>query len=156
MILFWSSLAASVLAVVGCGYLITAAILVGRFGRGCAPARPAATPAVTVLKPLHGDEPGLFDNLTSFCFQNYSGRMQIVCGVQDADDAVIAVVERLREVQADRDLDLVIEAKMHGLNRKVSNLINLAPRIRHDVVVVADSDMRVNRDYLSRVAAAPC
>jgi ceramide glucosyltransferase len=154
MILFWSSLAASVLAVVGCGYLITAAILVGRIARDRAPACPAATPAVTVLKPLHGDEPGLFDNLTSFCVQNYSGRMQIVCGVQDADDAVIAVVERLREVQADRDLDLVIEAKMHGLNRKVSNLVNMAPRIRHDVVVVADSDMRVNRDYLSRVVAA--
>ena len=154
MILFWWSLAASVLAVVGCGYLITAAILVGRIARGRAPACPAATPAVSILKPLHGDEPGLFDNLTSFCAQDYSGRMQIVCGVQDADDTVIAVVERLREVEADRDLDLVIEGKMHGLNRKVSNLVNMASRIRHDVVVVADSDMRVNPDYLSRVVAA--
>jgi ceramide glucosyltransferase len=154
MILFWWSLAASVLAVVGCGYLITAAIFVGRIARGRAPACPAAAPAVTVLKPLHGDEPGLFDNLTSFCAQDYSGRMQIVCGVQDADDTVIAVVERLREVEADRDLDLVIEGKIHGLNRKVSNLVNMAPRIRHDVVVVADSDMRVNPDYLSRVVAA--
>src|SRR5262249_19086292 len=131
MILFWSSLSASMLAVVGCGYLITAAILVDRFARGRAPACPAAAPAVTVLKPLHGDEPGLFDNLTSFCVQNYPGRMQIVCGVQDTGDAAIAVVERLCQVQADRDLDLVIEAKVHGLNRKVSNLVNMAPRIRH-------------------------
>ena len=50
------------------------------------------------------------------------------------------------------DLDLVIETKVHGLNRKVSNLVNMAPRIRHDVVVLADSDMRVDPDYLSRVS----
>src|SRR5262249_58720325 len=67
MILFWSSLSASMLAVVGCGYLITAAILVDRFARGRAPACPAAAPAVTVLTPLHGDEPGLFANLPSSC-----------------------------------------------------------------------------------------
>jgi ceramide glucosyltransferase len=80
--------------------------------------------------------------------------MQIVCGVQDAADGAVAVVKRLRGVHADRDLDLVIETKVHGLNRKVSNLVNMAPRIRHDVVVLADSDMRVNPDYLPRVIAA--
>ena len=154
MILFWSSVAASVVALVGCGYLVTAAILVGRRTRERAPAHPAAAPGVTVLKPLHGDEPGLFDNLTSFCVQNYPGPMQIVCGVQDSDDDAIAVVERLRATQADRDIDLVIEPKAHGLNRKVSNLVNMTPRIRHDVIVLADSDMRVGPDYLSRVIAA--
>jgi ceramide glucosyltransferase len=154
MILFWSSVAASMLALVGCGYVVTAAVLVGRRTRERVPARPAAAPGVTVLKPLHGDEPGLFDNLTSFCVQNYPGPMQIVCGVQDSDDDAIAVVERLRATQADRDIDLVIEPKAHGLNRKVSNLVNMTPRIRHDVVVLADSDMRVGPDYLCRVIAA--
>ena len=154
MILFWSSVAASVAAVLGCGYLIAATILVRRFARDRVCVSPTAAPGVTVLKPLHGDEPGLFDNLTSFCTQNYPGRIQIVCGVQDADDGAIPVVERLRKVQADRDLDLVIEAKAHGLNRKVSNLVNMAARIRHDVVVLADSDIRVDPGYLSRVIAA--
>src|SRR5437667_47336 len=84
MILFWSSVAASVVALVGCGYLVTAAILVGRLARNRASVCPAPAPGVTVLKPLHGDEPGLFDNLTSFCVQNYPGPMQIVCGVQDS------------------------------------------------------------------------
>jgi ceramide glucosyltransferase len=154
MILFWSSVAASVVALVGCGYLVTAAILVGRLARNRASVCPAPAPGVTVLKPLHGDEPGLFDNLTSFCVQNYPGPMQIVCGVQDSDDDAIAVVERLRATQADRDIDLVIEPKAHGLNRKVSNLVNMTPRIRHDGVVLADSDMRVDPDYLCRVIAA--
>jgi ceramide glucosyltransferase len=64
------------------------------------------------------------------------------------------VVEQLQKTQAGRDLDLVIETKAHGLNRKVSNLVNMAPRIRHNIVVLADSDMRVDSDYLSRVTAA--
>src|SRR5262249_30101604 len=95
MTLSCASLAALLVAVVGCGYLVTAAILVGSFARDRASACPAAAPGVTVLKPLHGDEPGLFDNLASFSVQNYPGRMQIVCGVQDAADGAIAVVERL-------------------------------------------------------------
>ena len=74
--------------------------------------------------------------------------------MQNPNDGAIAVVERLRNAQAARDLDLVIEAKVHGLNRKVSNLFNMAPRIRHDVIVIADSDMRVDPDYLSRVVTA--
>ena len=124
--------------------------------RGSQPAhaRAASAPAVTILKPLHGDEPGLLDNLDSFCRQDYPGPIQVVFGVQDPDDGAIAVVGHLRKAQTTRDLDLVIETKVHGLNRKVSNLVNMAPCIRHDVVVLADSDMRVDPDYLSRVVAA--
>jgi ceramide glucosyltransferase len=154
MILFWSSVTASLIAVAGCGFLVAATILVARAAGS--PARPhaLAVPAVTVLKPLHGDEPGLRDNLGSFCNQNYPGPIQVVFGVQDPGDGAVAVVEHLQKIQAARDLDLVIDTKVHGLNRKVSNLVNMAPRIRHDVVVLADSDMRVGTDYLSRVTAA--
>ena len=96
----------------------------------------------------------MLDNLTSFCTQKYPGHVQIVLGVHDANDGAVPVVKHLRNVQPAQDLDLVIEAELHGLNRKVSNLINMAPRINHEVVVIADSDMRVNPDYLSRVIAA--
>jgi ceramide glucosyltransferase len=145
---------ASLIAVAGCGFLVAATILVARAAGS--PARPhaLAMPAVTVLKPLHGDEPGLRDNLGSFCNQDYPGPIQVVFGVQDPGDGAVAVVEHLQKTQAARDLDLVIDTKVHGLNRKVSNLVNMAPRIRHDVVVLADSDMRVGTDYLSRVTAA--
>ena len=154
MILFWSSVTASLIAVAGCGFLIAATILVARAALSPARPRTLAAPSVTVLKPLHGDEPGLLDNLGSFCSQDYPGPIQVVFGVQDPGDGAVAVVEHLQKTQAGRDLDLVIEAKVHGLNRKVSNLVNMAPRIRHDVVVLADSDMRVEPDYLSRVTAA--
>jgi ceramide glucosyltransferase len=111
-------------------------------------------PSVTILKPLHGAEPGLFENLASFCAQNYPGAVQIILGVQDPRDDAIAVVEQLRARYKDRHLDLVVDTTSHGLNRKVSNLINMWRYIEHDVVVVADSDMRVDPDYLSRVVAA--
>jgi ceramide glucosyltransferase len=154
MVLFWCSVAASAVAGVGCAYLMTATILLRRLERDRASVRPAATPAVTILKPLHGNEPGLLENLGSFCAQDYPGDIQIVCGVQHTGDGAVAVVERLRELNPNRHLDLVVDAKVHGLNRKVSNLVNMAPRIRHEVVVLADSDIRVDAGYLCRVIAA--
>src|SRR5262249_44969166 len=66
----------------------------------------------------------------------------------------IAVVEQLRARYRDCHLDLVVDTTIHGLNRKVSNLVNMWRHVEHDVVVVADSDMRGDPDYLSRIFAA--
>jgi ceramide glucosyltransferase len=154
MMLFWLSVTASLVAVAGCGFLLTASMLVARAASGPASPCAEAVPAVTILKPLHGDEPGLLANLGSFCSQDYPGPIQVVFGVQDPGDGAVPVVGQLRETQAGSDLDLVVETKVHGLNRKVSNLVNMEPRIRHDVVVLADSDMRVDSTYLARVTAA--
>jgi ceramide glucosyltransferase len=95
MILYWSSIIAGLGSVVGCGYLVVATLLTGRFARKTWPTPRASMPGVTILKPLHGAEPGLFENLLSFCTQNYPGPVQIVLGVQDPRDDAIAVVERL-------------------------------------------------------------
>jgi ceramide glucosyltransferase len=154
MIAYWSSIAALLLAIVGCGYLLAATVLVGRFARTQTQRTPATTPTVTILKPLHGDDAGLFDNLMSFAEQRYAGAVQIVCGAADAHDPAVVVVERLRASAATRNLDLTIDATLHGANRKVSNLVNMAPRIRHEIVVISDSDIRVAPDYLARVVAA--
>src|SRR5262245_47140827 len=68
-----------------------------------------AEPAVTIWKPLHGDEPGLLANLASFCDQIYSGPVQIVFGVSRPDDQAIAVVEQLRAMYPHKTLELVID-----------------------------------------------
>lgn len=117
------------------------------------PVRPTgrAEPAVTILKPLHGDEHGLLQNLVSFCDQAYSGDVQIVFGVARADDPAVAVVDQLRALYPHRTLELVVDATVHGTNPKVSNLINMSKRIAHDIIVLADSDIRVRPDYLSRL-----
>src|SRR5262245_60057120 len=118
MILYWSSVIAGLASAAGCVYLVCAMLMTGRFPRRVPPVARKSMPRVTILKPLYGAEPGLLENLASFCAQNYPGDVQIIFGVQDAHDEAIAVVEKLRAKFADRHLDLVIDATMHGLNRK--------------------------------------
>lgn len=113
-----------------------------------------ATPPVTLLKPLHGLEPGLLDNLSSFADQDYAGPFRIICGVAQADDPAIAVVERLREAYPQAAIRLVVDDRQHGANRKISNLLNMDEGEDGEIVVLADSDIRVERDYLARLVGA--
>ena len=108
--------------------------------------------AVTVLKPLCGAEPQLYECLRSFCAQTYPS-FQIVFGVRDADDPAVAVVRRLQREYPHRDLELVVDPTEHGSSLKVSNLINMFRAARHGTLVVSDSDVRVPADYLERVVA---
>ncbi len=111
-------------------------------------------PPVSILKPLYGDEPGLLENLATFCVQDYPAPFQIVCGVHDPDDTAVVTVERLRALYPGVDIKLVADARRHGSNAKVSNLINMLPSARHDLLVLSDSDIAVPPDYLRRVADA--
>jgi ceramide glucosyltransferase len=113
----------------------------------------ASHPPITVLKPLHGDEPLLEQALASFCDQRYP-RFQIVFGVQAASDTAIAVVQRLRARFPAVDMELVVDGTAHGANRKVANLINMFPSARHDTLVISDSDMHADPFYLAHVADA--
>ena len=109
-------------------------------------------PAVTILKPLCGAEPGLYTNLRSFCEQNYSC-YQLVFGVRDSSDPALAVAQRLAAEFPHLTINIVVNAQQHGSNRKVSNLINMLACARHDVLVIADSDALVDPDYLATVTA---
>ncbi|MFL9964217.1 bacteriohopanetetrol glucosamine biosynthesis glycosyltransferase HpnI [Paraburkholderia sediminicola] len=116
------------------------------------PAQPFALVGVSVLKPLCGAEPRLYENLRTFCEQRH-GQLQLVLGVSSPHDPAIAVVRRLQAAYPARDIELAIDTRVHGSNLKVSNLINMAGRARHDVIVIADSDIAVEVDYLDSVAA---
>lgn len=112
--------------------------------------RPQTLAPVTVLKPLCGAEPGLYDNLRSFCVQRF-GEFQIVFGVRDPADPALAVVERLAAEFPALPIDVVVNPQLHGSNHKISSLINMLTRARHDVLVMADSDASVGPDYLTSV-----
>lgn len=111
------------------------------------PSRP-----VSVLKPLHGAEPGLYENLKGFCKQQHA-HYEILFGVRDAEDPSVAIVQRLQRDFPDLSMALVIDPVVHGANLKVSNLINLMAHARHGWLVLADSDISVAPDYLARVTA---
>jgi ceramide glucosyltransferase len=142
-------------------YACAAALALGRAGRrdrvdpDLGPRQvdePAELPPVTVLKPLCGAEIGLYENLRGFCLQDHPD-FQLLCGVRDSADPAIAVVRRLQREFPRRDIELVIDPRVHGANLKVSNLINLLPRVRHEWVVLSDSDIAVEPDYLRQVSA---
>ncbi|GJH12157.1 bacteriohopanetetrol glucosamine biosynthesis glycosyltransferase HpnI [Caballeronia novacaledonica] len=120
--------------------------------RGAAGARRGDdTPgSVSVLKPLCGTEPRLYSNLETFCTQTHPS-YQLLFGVASASDPAAGVVERLARAFPKLDIELVIDGTAHGSNRKVGNLINLAARAKHDLIVIADSDIAVEPDYLVRV-----
>ena len=148
----WASLACYAAAMLGCAYALVAVWAVRRFARSTLPAA-AKYPAVTILKPLHGAEPTLYANLAGFCAQTYPSPVQIVFGVDHPDDPAVAVVRKLMADLPACDLKLVIDARRHGENRKVSNLINMLGEARHPVLVVSDSDIVVGPDYLKGVVA---
>jgi ceramide glucosyltransferase len=134
------------------GYAVLALVAVLVWDRRRAPSKSLRLPAVTVLKPLCGAEPGLYANLRSFCEQDYP-QYQIVFGVRDPADPALAVVERLVTDFPSLPIDVVINPQVHGSNFKVSNLINMIARARHDVLTIADSDACVGSDYLRLVTA---
>lgn len=113
---------------------------------------PVRLPPVTVLKPLCGAEPGLYEHLRSFCQQDYP-EFQIIFGVGEANDPAIEVAGRLRAEFPALAIDIVVDPRQHGHNRKISSLINMLKHARHDVLVMADSDAFVGRDYLASVTA---
>lgn len=110
-------------------------------------------PPISVLKPLHGDEPLMEPALASFCAQDYP-EFQIVFGVRDPADPALAVVRRLVARFPQCDLAVVADPTPHGPNRKVANLMNMLPSARHPVLLVADADVHAAPDLLARVAVA--
>jgi len=120
------------------------------------PAAPAPTPwpDVSILKPLYGAEAQLSDNLETYFHQEYPGTIQFVFGVQDPNESAIPVVKSLIARHPGLDLQLVVNGAVHGANRKVSNLINMGQVARHPVIVVSDSDVAVDPNYLRTLAAA--
>src|SRR5690349_14007898 len=136
----------------GCVYMLIASVLVLRF-RPIRHSGPTSHPPISILKPLDGAEPDLFARLASLCAQDYPGPIEIICGVQASSDPVIDVVRRLQERFPDVPITLHVDARQHGFNRKVSNLINILPLARFETLVMADSDVEVGPGYLTEIVA---
>src|SRR6202795_2468639 len=111
---------------------------------------PHALPPVSILKPLKGTDPKMYEGFRSHCLQDYP-EYEIIFGVSDPNDPAIESVKALQREFSDRRIQLVISPKILGANIKVSNLAQMLLEARHDYVIVNDSDIRVEPDYLRRV-----
>ncbi|HEY1934655.1 MAG TPA: bacteriohopanetetrol glucosamine biosynthesis glycosyltransferase HpnI [Acetobacteraceae bacterium] len=150
------ALIAALLCLIGLVQALAGAALAGQFGNAAttpAGRRSGTQPGISILKPLHGDEPMLEAALASLCVQDYPD-WQIVFGVADRVDPALAIVRRLQARFPKADIAVVVDPTRHGANGKVGNLINMLPAAKHDALAIADSDLHVAPDYLARLADA--
>lgn len=140
------------LALAGITYLVLSLRHVLAFRESHAAPDSDFLPPLSVLKPLCGAEPRLYECLRSFCDQDYPD-FEIVFGVREDDDPAIAVVQRLREEFPDLTMILVEDCRVHGANLKISNVMNIMAACRHDFLLVSDSDVEVGRDCFRALVA---
>ena len=109
-------------------------------------------PPVSILKPLKGMDPEIYDSFRSHCLQDYP-EYEIIFGVSDPQDPAIASVDWLRRDFPNCDIRLVVCTEILGANVKVSNLEQMVRAAQYDHLIVNDSDILVESDYLRSVIA---
>jgi ceramide glucosyltransferase len=115
--------------------------------------RPPLTqlPPVSILKPLKGVDPEIWESFRSHCDQDYPD-YELIFGVSDKGDPAIELVRKLQTEYPNHQIKLIVCQKILGTNVKVSNLAQMLPAARHEILLVNDSDIRVPHDYLRRIA----
>ena len=108
-------------------------------------------PPVSILKPLKGIDPEMWESFCSHCDQRYP-QFQLIFGVSDPADPAIDLVRKLQAKYPNLAIDLIVCDRVLGANIKVSNLAQMLPAARHELLLVSDSDIRVPKDYLRSIA----
>jgi ceramide glucosyltransferase len=115
-----------------------------------APLPESQLPPVSILKPLKGVDPEIWESFCSHCEQEYP-QFQLIFGVSDLGDPAIEVVRKLQTKYPNLPIELMVCDRVLGANIKVSNLVQMLPAARHELLLVNDSDIRVPADYLRKV-----
>ncbi|MBF0554509.1 MAG: glycosyltransferase [Nitrospirae bacterium] len=108
-------------------------------------------PAISILKPLKGLEDCLFDNLESFCNLDYPV-YEVIFTLQDQNDPAYKVARKIKDKYHSKDISIVIEHCDAGLNPKVNNLIPAYKIAKYGLILISDSNVRVEKDYLSDIS----
>lgn len=141
----------------GMFYLVLALIAIRSFSRVKDPALTTAPPTISVLKPVKGSDPGLYQAFASICAQNYSGRWELLLGASDANthasEPLEAMAAQLMQEHPGTSVRVIPCPERLGLSGKVSTLAQMIPHALGDVLVINDADIRVGPHYLERIAA---
>lgn len=107
-------------------------------------------PFISILKPVKGIDDGAFENFASFCEQDYPC-FEIIFGIKNKNDPVIPLIEKLRREYPDVQIKLVVSNNRIGLNPKINNLENAYRESSGEIIILSDSDVRVDKNYLSAI-----
>lgn len=108
-------------------------------------------PPVSILKPVKGLDPEMFEAFASHCRQDYAGEYEILFGVSSMDDPAVPAIQRLQAEFPECSIRLVLCPQKLGLNGKISNVVQMAEEARYGYLIVNDSDIRVSPHYLTRI-----
>jgi ceramide glucosyltransferase len=151
MILFWIFAGITCFGIIGCLLQIVA---VRSYtvppDSGESTRFPRFFPPVSILKPLKGLDDGLFDNLESFCKLDYP-QYELIFALQNQNDPAYKVVKKIQEKYPSRDITIAVEYCNEGLNPKVNNLIPAYKRAKYDLILISDSNVRVEKQYLADI-----
>ena len=135
-------------------YLLSLCCVIGHFGRvrGAQEGTGGFLPPASIIKPVRGVDHQAYENFASFCRLDYP-EYEVVFAVADRDDQVIPIIEKLRVDFPQRPIRLITNVPHIGTNEKINNLCQLALKAKYDLLVMSDSDVRVEPDYLRTVVA---
>jgi ceramide glucosyltransferase len=137
-------------------YYVAAIIAAGKFfpGKPAAAAETSSdfTPAVSILKPIRGLDRETYENYASFCRQDYPEYEILFCVTDESEPAIPAIEKLIRDFP-DRAIRMLIGSEPVGVSDKVNKLARMAREARHDVLLVTDSDVRVDPGFLRAIAA---
>lgn len=141
----------------GCGILFCAMALWAardfvRAQRGVAAEQPSP-PTISILKPVKGLDPDLAEALRTHCTQDYPAAVELLVAVHSLADPAVPVVQALAAEFPAMRIEVVETPLVLGTNGKMSNLAQLLPHARNELILISDADIAVGTRYLRRITA---
>ena len=110
-------------------------------------------PSISILKPVKGLDPGMLEALRSHCTQDYPAPVELLCAVRSLDDPAVPALRQLAAAFPAMRIAIVETPLVLGANGKISNLMQIAPHARHELLLISDADIAVGPRYLRRITA---
>ena len=109
-------------------------------------------PPISILKPVRGLDPEAYENYASFCRQDYPNYELIFC-VGDFNDPAVPALQKLMRDFPERQIRLLFGSGRSAINDKVAKLVRMVNEAENEFLVISDSDVRVEPNYLRTVVA---